>query len=262
MDDELFAGVYEAFLQHQVLLFRNQNLSSAGQVRFGRRFGTLQVHVMSQYHADGHPELYRLSNLDEQGQPNGKHPDKGTLAWHTDGSWERVTGHATILYSELAPAPGSGGETHFCDAYAAWDALRDEHPELAQLQATHNLDFSRNRRHAEEPLTDAQRAAIPAVTHPVVRVHPETGRQALYLGDHAESIIGMDYKLGRTLIDQLNDKAVANSATYAHRWSSDELMIWDNRCVMHRATSYDTSKVARVIRRCTVIGESPVGIET
>ena len=89
------------------------------QVEFARHFGEVQIHVMNQYHADGYPELYRLSNLDENGNPNGKHPDKGTLAWHTDGSWRRVTGQATIIYAEVVA--GEGGETHFCDMYGAYD---------------------------------------------------------------------------------------------------------------------------------------------
>src|SRR5262245_46066905 len=87
--------VYQAFLRYQVLLFPPHDLPPARQVALARRFGEVQIHVMNQYHADGHPELYRLSNLDAQGKPSGHHPDKGTLAWHTDGSWQRLTGQAT-----------------------------------------------------------------------------------------------------------------------------------------------------------------------
>ena len=124
MDDDTFAHLYRAFLRYQVLLFDGQEVSPADQVRLGRRFGTLQIHVMNQYHAEQHPELYRLSNLDEHGNPNGRHPDKGTLAWHTDGSWQRVTGQATILYAEIATE--EGGETHFCDMYGAYERLSPE----------------------------------------------------------------------------------------------------------------------------------------
>ena len=100
VSDALFEAIYQAFLRYQVLLFAPQVLSPADQVCFARQFGEVQVHVMQQYHADGHPELYRLSNLDAEGRPSGKHPDKGTLAWHTDGSWSRVTGQATVIYGE------------------------------------------------------------------------------------------------------------------------------------------------------------------
>jgi taurine dioxygenase len=128
---------------------------------------------------------------------------------------------------------------------------------IAGLRAVHNLDFSRNRRHGEDPLTEAQRLARPPVDHPVVRTHPETGRKCLYLGDHAESIVGMPYDEGRALIEELNALAVHPDLTYEHRWRARELLLWDNRCVMHRATSYDAATQRRVIRRCTVLGEVP-----
>jgi taurine dioxygenase len=257
ISEALFGGLYRAFLRYQVLLFPPRDLSPARQVAFGRRFGELQIHVMNQYHADGHPELYRLSNLDEHGRPSGRHPDKGTLAWHTDGSWQRVTGQATIIYGELMPE--GGGETHFCDMYGAYDRLDATwKARIANLRAVHNLDFSRNRRHSEDPLTDAQRHAKPPVDHPVVRTHPETGRRCLYLGDHAEYILGMPYDEGRALIEELNALAVHPDLSYEHRWTPRELIVWDNRCVMHRATAYDAATQPRVIRRCTVLGEIPV----
>jgi len=256
MDDEVFRAMYQAFLRYQVLLFPPQALPPARQVAFARRFGEVQVHVMNQYHADGFPELYRLSNLDAKGKPSGNHPDKGTLAWHTDGSWQRVTGQATIIYGEVMPA--SGGETHFCDMYGAYERLDASWKKrIANLRAVHNLDFSRTRRHGEDPLTEAQRLAKPPVDHPVVRTHPETGRKCLYLGDHAEYIQGMPYDEGRALIEELNALAVHPDLTYEHRWKTGQLLVWDNRCVMHRATAYDAAKQGRVIRRCTVLGEVP-----
>jgi taurine dioxygenase len=255
--EKLFAALYQAFLRYQVLLFPSRELSPARQVEFARRFGELQIHVMNQYHADRHPELYRLSNLDEQGRPSGRHPDKGTLAWHTDGSWQRVTGQATIIYGEVMPE--SGGETHFCDMYGAYERLDAAwKARIANLRAVHNLDFSRNRRHGEDPLTEAQRRAKPPVDHPVVRTHPETGRKCLYLGDHAEYIVGMPYDQGRALIEELNALAVHPDLTYEHRWTPRQLLVWDNRCVLHRATAYDATSQLRVIRRCTVLGEVPV----
>ena len=256
MDDARFRDVYQAFLRYQVLLFPPQELPPASQVAFARRFGEVQVHVMNQYHADGYPELYRLSNLDRNGNPSGRHPDKGTLAWHTDGSWQRVTGQATIIYGELMPQ--SGGETHFCDMYGAYERLSPSWKKrIAGLRAVHNLDFSRNRRHGEDPLTEAQRLAKPPVDHPIVRTHPETGRKCLFLGDHAEYVLGLPYDEGRGLIEELNALAVHADLTYEHRWKARELLVWDNRCVMHRATPYDAATQGRVIRRCTVLGETP-----
>jgi len=256
VDDDSFRAIRAAFLAHQVLLFDARDLPSARQVEFARRFGEVQIHVMNQYHADGYPELYRLSNLDADGRPNGRHPDRGTMSWHTDGSWQRVTGQATILYAEVASA--EGGETHFCDMYGAYDRLSPAwKARLAGMRAIHNLDFSRTRRHGDDPLTDEQRRARPPVDHPIVRTHAESGRRCVFLGDHAESIVGMPYDAGRALIEELNALIVHDDLTYRHRWSAGQLIAWDNRCVLHRATPYDPAVQRRMIRRCTVLGEVP-----
>jgi taurine dioxygenase len=257
LDDPVFRAIHRAFLRYQVLLFPPQEVPPAAHVRLARCFGEVQIHVMNQYHSDGFPELYRLSNLDEEGRPNGKHPDRGTMAWHTDGSWRRVTGHATLIYGEVMPT--SGGETHFCDMYGAYEALSPAwKARIATMRAVHNLDFSRNRRHGEDPMTEAQRAAVPPVDHPVVRTHPETGRKCLFLGDHAESIVGMPYDEGRDLIEELNALAIRPELVYEHRWTPRQLIVWDNRCTLHRATGYDPATQGRVIRRATVLGEVPV----
>jgi alpha-ketoglutarate-dependent taurine dioxygenase len=256
IDDASFPLVHAAFLKHQLLLFRDQDLPPARQVAFARRFGEVQVHVMNQYHASAYPELYTLSNLDAEGRPSGKHPDRGTLAWHTDGSWQRATGQATMLYAEQIPSGGGG--TSFADMYSAYDALGvADQARLSGLRAIHNLNFSRNRRHGEEPMTEAQRNAAPPVDHPVVRTHPETGRKCIFLGDHAETIQGMADAEGRAFVEALNERIVASARIYDHRWRRGDFMVWDNRCLMHKAEGYDTAREPRVIRRCTVLGEIP-----
>jgi taurine dioxygenase len=256
VDDAMFAAIYDAFLRHQVLLFQPQDLPPAAHVAFGRRFGEVQVHVMAQYHADGYPELYRLSNLDEQGRPSGKHPDRGTLAWHTDGSWSHITGQATIIYGEVVPRVG--GETHFADMYGAYERLTPAwRQRLEKMRAVHNLDFSRTRRHGEDLMTEAQKRDRPPVDHPIVRTHPQTGRRCVYLGDHAEYIVGLPYDEGRALIEELNAMIIHPDLTYEHRWTAGELLLWDNRCVLHKATAFDEAHEGRVVRRCTVLGEVP-----
>jgi taurine dioxygenase len=176
MSDAYFDWIYEAFLRHQLLLFRDQQLEPGDQVAFARRFGSVQVHVMNQYHAEGYPEIYYLSNLGADGRPTGKHPDRGTVHWHTDGSWARRTGQATLLYALEVPA--AGGETRFASMYDACAALDDAtRQRLAALRAIHSLDFSRTRRHGEDPMTEEQKKARPPVDHPIIRIHPETGAQ-------------------------------------------------------------------------------------
>jgi taurine dioxygenase len=255
--EAMFAKVYEAFLDYQLILFRDVDLPPATQVAFARSFGEVQVHVMNQYQGyKEHPEIYMLSNLDERGNPTGRHPDKGTLYWHTDGSWRERTGQATMMYSEIVPE--AGGETEFADMYAAYEFLPA--PIKAGIEgrrAIHNLDFSRTRRHGHDPMTAEQKAKVPPVAHPIVRTHPETGRKAIFLGDHAESIDGMDYATGRALIEEINALITPQNLVYTHTWKPRECMVWDNRCLLHRANGFDTSHHKRVMRRCTINGDRP-----
>jgi taurine dioxygenase len=257
VSDAIFPMIYDAFLRYQFILFRDVDLPPATQVALARRFGEVQVHVMNQYHgyAD-HPEIYVLSNLDQNGQPNGRHPDKGTLFWHTDGSWRPTPGLATMMYSERVPE--AGGHTEFASTYEAYDRLSPEmKARLGGLNAIHNLDFSRTRRHGEEPMTEEQKRKVPPVPHPVIRRHPETDRPALFLGDHAETIEGMDYQKGRDLIEHLMATSITDDMIYSHKWQPRECAIWDNRCTLHRATGFDTAQHIRVMRRCTTLGQLP-----
>jgi taurine dioxygenase len=257
LSDAEFDRIYDAFLAHQLLLFRAQRLAPADQVVFARRFGAVQVHVMSQYHAEGFPEIYYLSNLDASGRPSGKHPDKGTVHWHTDGSWARRPGQATLLYADRVP--GAGGETRFASMYDAYDNLDvATKGRLASLRAIHSLDFSRTRRHGDDPMSEAQKQARPPVAHPIVRIHPETGRKCLFLGDHAWCVEDMPLEQGRQLIEELNASIIRPELVYTHRWRPGDLVIWDNRCLLHKAEPYDVATEARVLRRCTVVGEVPI----
>ena len=128
---------------------------------------------------------------------------------------------------------------------------------LEKMRAVHNLDFSRTRRYGEDLMTEAQKRERPPVDHPIVRRHPETGRRCVYLGDHAEYIVGLPYDEGRALIEELNAMTIHPDLTYEHRSTAGELPLWDNRCVLHKATSFDEAHEGRVVRRCTVLGEVP-----
>ena len=256
ISDQVFPELRQAFTDFGMIFVRALYLTLSEQVGLGRRFGEVQVHVMNQYHEESYPEIYFLTNLDQNGNPSGAHPDMGTLHWHTDASWKRRTGQATIMVAEEVPK--EGGETHFCCMEAAYRALDTETKEnISTLNVVHNLVFSRNRRHGHDPLTEQQKAEIPPVVHPMVRTHPETGGKSLLLGDHAEYVVGMDYNEGRTLIDALNERAVTADLVYAHKYKPGDLIIWDNRRMQHKATPYDTLCERRVMRRTTVLGEQP-----
>jgi taurine dioxygenase len=253
----LFAKVYEAFLEYQLIVFHDVDLPPATQVAFARNFGEVQVHVLSDHYGiKDHPEIYMLSNLDRDGNPSGKHPDKGTLYWHTDGSWRERTGQATMMYSEIVP--DAGGETEFADMYSAYALLPAAmRRRIEGRRAIHNLDFSRSRRHGEDLLTAEQKAKVPPIAHPIVRTHPETGRKAIFLGDHAEEIEGLPYDEGRALIEEINAMITPPERVYTHHWSPRQCMVWDNRCTLHRATGFDEARLKRVMRRCTINGDRP-----
>ena len=251
-----FKEILKTFNEYGILLFRNQNLSIKNQVTFGRKFGKVLIHAVNQNHAKGHPEIYVLSNLDNTGKPSGKHPDQGSLYWHTDGSWRKITGQATIMVADIIPS--RGGETHFCCMENAYDSLGNSNKQkIINLFAYHNLDFSRNRRHGHDPLSKKQKNNAPPVIHPVVRTHPSTKRKSLFLGDHAEYIEGMDYLKGRNLIEQLNKLATKTQFIYKHKYKEGDVLVWDNRRLLHKGTKYDTAKEKRVMRRTTIIGEAP-----
>ena len=251
-----FKEILKTFNEYGILLFRNQNLSIKNQVTFGRKFGKVLIHAVNQNHAKGHPEIYVLSNLDNNGQPSGKHPDQGSLYWHTDGSWRKITGQATIMVADIIPS--RGGETHFCCMENAYVSLSESMKlKIDDLFAIHNLDFSRTRRHGHDPLSKKQKNNAPPVIHPIVRTHPNTNRKSLFLGDHAEYIEDMDYSKGRNFIERLNKLATKTKFIYKHKYKEGDVLVWDNRRLLHKGTKYDTANVKRVMRRTTIIGEAP-----
>jgi taurine dioxygenase len=197
-----------------------------------------------------------LSNLDKDGNPSGKHPDKGTLYWHTDGSWRERTGQATMMYSEIVPPVG--GETEFADMYAAYDNLSVAlKKKIEGKRAIHNLDFSRTRRHGEDPMTAEQKAKVPPIAHPIVRTHPETGRKALYVnGGHTLRFKDMSVEESAPLLSYLYQHMVRPEFTCRFRWEPGSIALWDNRCTQHNPVN-DYHGHRRVMHRVTLAGDVP-----
>jgi alpha-ketoglutarate-dependent taurine dioxygenase len=253
--DALHASLRAAFLRHQLLVFRNQTFDDGQHVAFARRWGKLQRHVLSQYVHAGNPEIFVITNLDGNGNPKGEHPDPGAKVWHTDGSWAAERGLATMLYSIAQPK--AGGDTLFANMYAAYDGLPGEMKRrLEGLRAVHDLDYSRRLSGARQQMTDEQKRAAPPVEHDVVRVHPDTGRKCLYLGEHASHIAGMPLEEGRALVSRLNAHCTQARYTYAYRWCVGDAVMWDNRCLLHSATEFDWMNDVRILRRTTTVGEA------
>lgn len=254
IDDAAFAEIARALLDNLVLVFRAQSFDEAAHVAFSRRFGELQVHVLSQYQHAGNPEILFLTNVLPDGSVRGEHPDPGSAIWHTDGSWSSRRSLVTSLLGMTLPR--SGGDTLFANMYAAFDGLSPEmKTRLAGLRAVHSLDYSRRLTNARSQMTEEQKRAAPPVEHEIIRVHPETGRKALYLGEHASHIAGMPEEEGRALVKAINAHATQPAYRYTHGWSPGDFVLWDNRCVLHRATDFDWINDRRTMRRTTVLGE-------
>jgi taurine dioxygenase len=255
LDDTLFAALRDAFLRHHLLRFRNQTFDADQHIAFARRWGKIQRHVLSQYVHQGNPEIFVITNLDANGKPKGEHPDPGAKIWHTDGSWAHERGLVTMLYSIAQPK--TGGDTLYANTYAAYDGLsEDMKRRLEGLRAVHNLDYSRRLSGAKQQMTEEQKRAAPPVEHDIVRVHADSGRKCLYLGEHASHIAGMPLEEGRTLVNELNAHCTQPQYTYCNRWSVGDAVMWDNRCLLHSATEFDWMNDVRILRRTTTVGES------
>jgi taurine dioxygenase len=257
VDDATFAAIRAALNRHMLLRFPNQRLTPPELIAFSRRFGDLQIHVLDEYRHPQYPEIYLLSNVDRAtGRTTGYHPDRGTLVWHSDLSFQRRPALATILYG--LEVPKAGGDTLFADMCAAYDALPEATKRrIAHLRGVHDLDYSRTRAGAA-PMTEKQRAEAPPVDHPLVRTHPETGRKSLYISHHISRIEGLSPDESRALLDGLMAHAIQPRFVYANNWQSGDVVMWDNRCTMHKATEYDASRERRVIHRTVVKGDVPV----
>jgi taurine dioxygenase len=248
------AELHHALLRHQVLIFPDQDLNDGQHVEFARHWGELQVHVLDQYRHSGRPEIFVITNLDENGRPKGEHPDPGARVWHSDGSWAKERGLVTSLHALRIPA--TGGDTLYANMYAAYEALSAEDRRcLDPLVAVHDLDYSRRRTDARRQMSEEQKRHAPPVEWPIVRTHPETGRKCIYLGEHASHVRGLPLEEGRALIKRIVAHATQPQYVYRHRWRARDLVMWDNRALLHSATDFDWINDVRVMRRTTTVGE-------
>jgi alpha-ketoglutarate-dependent 2,4-dichlorophenoxyacetate dioxygenase len=256
LDDATERAIRVALDRHLLVCFPDQRISERDQIAFSRRFGELQVHVLDQYRHPEHAEIYVLSNVDPAtNRPTGAHPDRGTLVWHSDLSFQARPAFLTILYGREVPSGGHA--TLYADMRAAYDALDPTlQARLAGLRAIHELDQSR-RRAGEPPMSEAQRRAAPPVEHPVVRRDPVTGRKSLYVSYHVAGFAGLPEAEGRSLLESLMAHATSAHFTLAFRWQPRDVVMWDNRWTMHCATGYDTGTERRVIHRTVVLGAAP-----
>jgi alpha-ketoglutarate-dependent taurine dioxygenase len=257
LTDADFEAVHHAWLDHSVLLFRGQQLSDAGLIAFSRRFGGLDwapIQETGRRFVEGHPEIYVVSNVIENGVPIGS-LGSGEAVWHTDMSYLERPPKASILYAlEVPPA---GGDTWFCSMYRAYEslpaALRDR---IRSLTLKHDATYNsggyvrQGVTAVDDPMTS------PGVYHPLAPSHPETGRRVLYLGRRRNAYIGgLPLPESEALLDELWSYATREELAWRHRWQPDDLVLWDNRSTMHRRDPFDPNS-RRVLHRTQIQGET------
>jgi alpha-ketoglutarate-dependent 2,4-dichlorophenoxyacetate dioxygenase len=262
LDDATFAIVRDAFERYSVLVFPDEAITDDQHVRFSERFGPLEATRAGANGAGS--KLILLTNIATDGSvaaPTDKQvlSNRANQIWHTDSSFKPTPARASLLSAREIPA--QGGDTQYASMRAAYAALPDADQRLVEgLIAVHDFGWSRAR---IDPalVTDAERADNPPVRQAVVVDSPNG--KALYLGAHARCIEGMDEAESRVLIDRLIAFATQDRFVYSHRWAPHDLILWDNRAVLHRATPFRSTNERRHMVRTTVAGpESKLHIAT
>lgn len=257
VDDATWAEIRAAFDEHSVLLFRGQALDDEKQIAFSQRFGSLEV-TRSMNPAAGTP-FARQSNLDIRTGDVIPPDDRrmvyqlANMLWHSDSSFKPVPSLCSLLSARIVPP--EGGATEFASTRCAYPALPEElKGRVKDAVAVHDFSWSRDQIRPGF-FTEKERAEYPPVRHPLVRRNPVNGREALFLGAHASHIVGMPVEDGRSLLKQLLEHVTQPRFCYRHEWEVGDLIIWDNRCVLHRATPFDTTRYKRLMQRTTVSGD-------
>jgi alpha-ketoglutarate-dependent 2,4-dichlorophenoxyacetate dioxygenase len=250
--------IKDAFAKYAVLIFTDQHLSQDQHLDFARLFGPLET-TIALHRKDARlrvpKEFADVSNISPDNEVWGKDSRQrlfqlGNRLWHTDSSFKRLPALASLLYARSIPPVG--GHTEFADERAAYDALpEDMKRRLASLVAEHSI-FNSRARLGFTSFSDEERQGMPPVPQVLVRTIPESGRKSLYLASHAGRIFGMPEQDGRALIDELVAHAAQRQFVYTHRWRIHDLVIWDNRCTMHRGTVFDDLRWKRDMQRATV----------
>jgi alpha-ketoglutarate-dependent 2,4-dichlorophenoxyacetate dioxygenase len=264
MDETMRKAVFDAFQEYSVLVFHDQRLTDETQMAFSERlFGPLETTLKATGKEDRlHPKLVDLSNIDPDHDERLMGWDdrrmiyqSGNQLWHTDSSFKPVPAMASLLSGREVPP--AGGETEFVSMRHAWATLREEtRRRLEGRVVVHSILYSRST--IAKGLFDPEheRELLP-VRQALVRANPTNGRKGIYIGSHAWYIEGMDYAESRRLLDDLLAHTTQPEYVFQHRWKQWDLVMWDNRCVLHRGRPWDAAKHKRVMRRTTIAGEGP-----
>ena len=267
--DAHYPDFQAAIDQYGVLVFHGPPLSQERQIAFCSLFGTLEGEgknvgvIQTGIQRRLETRLADISNLDEGGKVLGQQDRRrmfalGNQLWHTDSSFKAIPAKYSMLHAHSVTP--EGGETQFADTRAAWDELPEPMKDrVRDLVAEHSIFCSRAKLGFTD-FSDDERAALPPVHRPIVRHHPGSERNALYLASHADRILGLEVPDGKMLIRELMEHMTQPHLIHTHTWAVGDLVIWDNRCTLHRGRPYDEAKYRRDLRRGTVEDDDPAMI--
>jgi alpha-ketoglutarate-dependent 2,4-dichlorophenoxyacetate dioxygenase len=260
LPDAAFAAIAAAFDEHSVLVFRGQPLTDEQQMAFSERFGPLETTVRTLGKEDRlGAHLVDLNNMDEHGKlmdwgDRRMLYQSGNQLWHSDSSFKPVPAHSSALSARVVPP--EGGETEFASTRVAYATLPEELRRLVDGKVVvHSFGFSRSL--IDPGIGTEVGRDYPPVRHALVRANPANGRPSLFIGSHAWLIEGMGVDESRILLAKLLEHTTRPDRVYRHRWRVGDLVMWDNRCVLHRGRSWDSGRHARVMHRTTVAGDGP-----
>lgn len=260
LDDDAFARIAAAFDEHSVLVFHGQHLTDEQQMVFSARFGPLETTVRTMGNEDRlGAHIVDLSNTDEHGRPMPWTDRRmlyhsGNQLWHSDSSFKPVPAHSSALSARVIPP--EGGETEFASMRVAYEALSDDlRRQVDRKVVVHSFGFSRSL--IDPGIGTEVGREYPPVRHALVRANPANGRKAVYVGSHAWFVEGMSIDDSRILIAKLLEITTRPDRVYRHTWRVGDLVMWDNRCILHRGRPWDSARHPRVMHRTTVAGTGP-----
>jgi alpha-ketoglutarate-dependent 2,4-dichlorophenoxyacetate dioxygenase len=264
LDDATFERIAVAFDDYSVLVFRGQALSDEQQMAFSERWGPLETTVRTLGGEDRlGAHIVDLSNTDPDGKLMGWDDRRmlyqsGNQLWHSDSSFKPVPAHSSALSARVIPP--EGGETEFASMRVAYERLAEDlhldenvRRDLDRLIVVHSFGFSRSM--IDPGIGTEIGRDYPPVRHALVRANPRNGRRSLYIGSHAWYIEGLGLDESRILIARLLEQTTRPDRVYRHRWQVGDLVMWDNRCVLHRGRPWDSARHQRVMHRTTVAGD-------